>query len=71
MTTSLDPQARLAMWEVIRGIRERGKTVVLTTHYMEEAEALCDRVAIIDRGRIVEPWIRFRDSSQHTPVDPH
>jgi ABC-2 type transport system ATP-binding protein len=53
LTTSLDPQARLAMWEVVRDIRERGKTVVLTTHYMEEAEALCDRVAIIDHGRIV------------------
>lgn len=53
LTTSLDPQARLAMWEVVRDIRDRGKTVVLTTHYMEEAEALCDRVAIIDQGRIV------------------
>lgn len=53
LTTSLDPQARLAMWEVVRDIRDRGKTVVLTTHYMEEAEALCDRVAIIDHGRIV------------------
>ena len=53
LTTSLDPQARLAMWDVIRDIRNQGKTVVLTTHYMEEAEALCDRVAIIDRGRIV------------------
>lgn len=53
LTTSLDPQARLAIWEVVRDIRDRGKTVVLTTHYMEEAEALCDRVAIIDRGRLV------------------
>lgn len=53
LTTSLDPQARLAMWQVVRDIRDRGKTVVLTTHYMEEAEALCDRVAIIDRGAIV------------------
>jgi ABC-2 type transport system ATP-binding protein len=53
LTTSLDPQARLAMWDVVRDIRERGKTVVLTTHYMEEAEALCDRVAIIDHGRII------------------
>ena len=53
LTTSLDPQARLAMWEVVRDIRDRGKTVILTTHYMEEAEALCDRVAIIDHGRIV------------------
>lgn len=53
LTTSLDPQARLAMWDVVRDIRDRGKTVVLTTHYMEEAEALCDRVAIIDRGKLV------------------
>ncbi|MBM7460205.1 ABC transporter ATP-binding protein [Rhodococcus coprophilus] len=53
LTTSLDPQARLAMWEVVRDIRRRGKTVVLTTHYMEEAEALCDRVAIINQGRLV------------------
>jgi ABC-2 type transport system ATP-binding protein len=53
LTASLDPQARLAMWDVVRDIRDRGKTVVLTTHYMEEAEALCDRVAIIDHGRIV------------------
>lgn len=53
LTTSLDPQARLAMWDVVRDIRDRGKTVVLTTHYMEEAEALSDRVAIIDHGRLV------------------
>jgi len=53
LTTGLDPQARRAMWDLIRGIRERGKTIFLTTHYMEEAERLCDRVAIIDRGKIV------------------
>ena len=53
LTTALDPQARLAMWDVVRDIRERGKTVVLTTHYMEEAEALCDRVAVIDHGRLI------------------
>ncbi len=53
ITTGLDPQARHAMWDVIRGIRDRGKTVVLTTHFMEEAERLCDRVAIVDHGRIV------------------
>ena len=53
LTTGLDPQARRAMWDLVRGIRERGKTVFLTTHFMEEAERLCDRVAIIDRGRIV------------------
>ncbi len=53
LTTGLDPQARRAMWDMVKGIRDRGKTVFLTTHYMEEAEHLCDRVAIIDRGKIV------------------
>ena len=52
-TTGLDPQARRNFWELVRGIKARGKTVLLTTHYMEEAHALCDRVAIMDRGRIV------------------
>jgi ABC-2 type transport system ATP-binding protein len=54
LTTGLDPQARRAIWDLVRGIRHRGKTVFLTTHLMEEAERLCDRVAIIDRGRIVD-----------------
>jgi ABC-2 type transport system ATP-binding protein len=54
LTTGLDPQSRRAIWELVRGIRERGKTVFLTTHLMEEAERLCDRVAIIERGRIVD-----------------
>ncbi|HEY0243029.1 MAG TPA: ABC transporter ATP-binding protein [Gemmatimonadaceae bacterium] len=54
LTTGLDPQSRRAIWELIRGIRERGKTVFLTTHLMEEAERLCDRVAIIEHGRIVD-----------------
>jgi ABC-2 type transport system ATP-binding protein len=53
LTTGLDPQARRAMWDLVKSIRDRGKTVFLTTHYMEEAEHLCDRVAIIDRGKIV------------------
>ncbi len=53
LTTGLDPQARRAMWDMIREIRDHGKTVFLTTHYMEEAEELCDRVAIMDHGRIV------------------
>lgn len=53
LTTGLDPQARRSMWDLVRQIRERGCTVVLTTHFMEEAERLCDRVAIIDHGRIV------------------
>jgi ABC-2 type transport system ATP-binding protein len=53
LTTGLDPQARRAMWYLVRQIRGRGKTVFLTTHFMEEAERLCDRVAIMDRGRII------------------
>lgn len=52
-TTGLDPQARRHLWGVIRRIRSEGKTIVLTTHYMEEAEELCDRVAIMDAGKIV------------------
>ena len=52
-TTGLDPQARRAMWEVIEAFRKRGKTIFLTTHYMEEAERLCDRVAIMDSGKII------------------
>jgi ABC-2 type transport system ATP-binding protein len=54
LTTGLDPQARRAIWALVRGIRERGKTVVLTTHLMEEAERLCDRVAIIEHGAVIE-----------------
>jgi ABC-2 type transport system ATP-binding protein len=53
LTTGLDPQARHASWDMVRAVRERGKTVFLTTHFMEEAERLCDRVAIMDHGRIV------------------
>lgn len=52
LTTGLDPQARHATWDLVREIRGRGKTIFLTTHFMEEAERLCDRVAIIDHGRI-------------------
>ncbi len=53
-TTGLDPQARRNLWELIKSFQEEGKTVVLTTHYMEEAEELCDRVAIIDEGKIIK-----------------
>jgi len=53
LTTGLDPQARHAIWDLVRDVRARGKTVLLTTHFMEEAERLCDRVAILDHGRIV------------------
>src|SRR5436190_322042 len=52
-TTGLDPQARARMWQEIEALREQGTTVFLTTHYLEEADALCDRLAIIDNGRIV------------------
>ncbi|MEP6701269.1 MAG: ABC transporter ATP-binding protein [Bacteroidota bacterium] len=52
-TTGLDPQARRSLWELIKNIREKGTTVIITTHYMDEAEYLCDRVAIIDSGNIV------------------
>src|SRR5579863_5975364 len=54
LTTGLDPQARRAIWELVRGIRDRGKTVLMTTHLMEEAERLCDRVAIIEHGKIID-----------------
>jgi ABC-2 type transport system ATP-binding protein len=54
LTTGLDPQARRACWDLVRGIRARGKTVFLTTHLMEEAERLCDRVAIIEHGRVID-----------------
>lgn len=52
-TTGLDPQARHSFWDLIRDMKGEGKTLIITTHYMEEAEALCDRVAIMDRGRII------------------
>jgi ABC-2 type transport system ATP-binding protein len=67
LTTGLDPQARRAIWELIRGIRERGKTVFLTTHLMEEAERLCDRVAIIEHGRIVDVDQPARLVDRHCP----
>jgi ABC-2 type transport system ATP-binding protein len=53
MTTGLDPGARRTAWELIRAIRDKGTTIVLVTHFMEEAERLCDRIAIVDRGRVI------------------
>src|SRR5271154_4922307 len=67
LTTGLDPQSRRAIWDLVRGIRERGKTVFLTTHLMEEAERLCDRVAIIERGRIVDIDTPERLIDRHCP----
>jgi ABC-2 type transport system ATP-binding protein len=52
-TTGLDPQARRSLWELIRSIRAAGTTVVITTHYMDEAEYLCDRIAIMDQGKLI------------------
>jgi len=52
-TVAMDPQSRHAVWDFIRELKKQGKTVILTTHYMEEAEELCDRVGIIDRGKVI------------------
>jgi ABC-2 type transport system ATP-binding protein len=67
LTTGLDPQARRAIWDLVRGIRQRGKTVLLTTHLMEEAERLCDRVAIIDRGRTIDIGTPAQLVGRHCP----
>ena len=53
-TAALDPQARRNLWDLLSGLNDSGRTVVLTTHYMDEAEVLCDRVAIMDHGRILQ-----------------
>jgi ABC-2 type transport system ATP-binding protein len=65
-TTGLDPQARRAMWEVVESFHGTGKTVVLTTHYMEEAQRLCDRVAIMDHGKVIALDSPRRMIEQHT-----
>jgi ABC-2 type transport system ATP-binding protein len=67
LTTGLDPQARRAIWDLIKGIQARGKTVLLTTHLMEEAERLCDRVAIIEHGRVIEMGIPEQLVEKHCP----
>ena len=77
-TTGLDPQARRSLWEVIARLKERGKTVFMTTHYMEEAERLCDRVAVVDHGRIIalgSPHslihAHFQQNALEFQADPH
>ncbi len=67
LTTGLDPQARRAIWDLVNGIRGRGKTVFLTTHLMEEAERLCDRVAIIEHGRLIEMGAPAELVRRHCP----
>jgi ABC-2 type transport system ATP-binding protein len=64
-TTGMDPQARRQLWEVILELKRRGKTILLTTHYMEEAEQLCDRVAIVDHGHIIEQGAPAELVSRH------
>lgn len=64
-TTGLDPQARRNFWELIEGIKAENTTVILTTHYMEEAESLCERVAIMDRGKILEDDVPAKLIAKH------
>jgi ABC-2 type transport system ATP-binding protein len=68
LTTGLDPQSRRAIWELVRGIRERGKTVFMTTHLMEEAERLCDRVAVIEHGKIIDIGSPQELVARHCPT---
>jgi len=68
LTTGLDPQSRRAIWDLVRGIRDRGKTVFLTTHLMEEAERLCDRVAIIEYGKIIDVGTPEELVGRHCPT---
>jgi ABC-2 type transport system ATP-binding protein len=68
LTTGLDPQSRRAIWDLVRGIRERGKTVFMTTHLMEEAERLCDRVAIIEHGKIIDIGSPAELVGRHCPA---
>src|SRR4051812_31437929 len=75
-TAALDPQARRNLWDLLRALNEAGRTLVLTTHYMDEAEALCDRVAIMDRGRILQldsppVLVRGLDAPVRISVAPH
>ncbi|MCP4671819.1 MAG: AAA family ATPase, partial [Desulfobacula sp.] len=64
-STGLDPQARKHIWKIIEDMNKKGKTIILTTHYMEEAQTLCDTIAIMDSGRIIE------QGSPETLMDRH
>ncbi|RRD05143.1 ABC transporter ATP-binding protein [Arachnia propionica] len=66
LTSAVDPQARLAIWDVLRGLRDQGRTIVITTHSMAEAAALCDRIAIIDAGRIIAEGTLAELIGRHT-----
>jgi ABC-2 type transport system ATP-binding protein len=66
-TTGLDPQSRRNFWSLIETVRRRGKTIVLTTHYMEEAQRLCDEIAIVDRGRVIARGAPSRLVREHFP----
>src|SRR3546814_9139415 len=73
-TAALDPQARRNLWDLLSGLNDSGRTVVLTTHYMDEAEVLCDRVAIMDKGRILKldtpaALIRALDAPVRIPIN--
>jgi ABC-2 type transport system ATP-binding protein len=68
LTTGLDPQSRRAIWDLVRGIRDRGKTVFMPTHLMEEAERLCDRVAIIEHGKIIDIGSPAELVGRHCPA---
>ena len=73
-TAALDPQARRNLWDVLRAIQERGKTIVYTTHYLDEAEILCDRVAIMDKGKILAmdapaTLVRGLDAATHVILE--
>ena len=69
-TTGLDPGARRDFWELVQAIKKRGKTVVLTTHYMDEAQVLCDDIAVVDQGRIIEQGSPTALISRHFPDMP-
>jgi ABC-2 type transport system ATP-binding protein len=75
-TAGVDPQARRNLWDLLRGLNDEGRTLVLTTHHLDEAEALCDRVAIMDHGRILQmdtpaALVRGLDAPVHVYVAPH